>query len=104
MYKQGINCVDLNERNVKFIHTVKTIIKKCDEIKPDVVVTHHDVTQFKAMLMYLRAFKPEIKTIAYAHENGADILPLISLAEQLYLMRIRGGFMKALRKKNTLRI
>lgn len=52
--------------------------------------------------MYLRAFKPEIKTIAYAH--GVDILPLISLAEQLYLMRILGGFMKALRRKNTLRI
>lgn len=73
MYKQGINCVDLNERNGKFIHTVKAIIKKCDEIKPDVVVTHHDVAQFKAVLMYLRAFKPEIKTIAYAHENGVDI-------------------------------
>lgn len=60
------------------------------------------MVQFKAVLMYLRAFKPEIKTIAYAH--GVDILPLISLAEQLYLMRILGGFMKALRRKNTLRI
>ena len=73
MCNQGINCVDLNERNGKFIHTVKAIIKKCDEIKPDVVVTHHDVAQFKAVLMYLRAFNPEIKTIAYAHENGVDI-------------------------------
>lgn len=73
MCNQGINCVDLNEKNGKFIHTVKAIIKKCDEIKPDVVVTHHDVAQFKAALMYLRVFNPEIKTIAYAHENGVDI-------------------------------
>lgn len=36
--------------------------------------------------------------------GGVDILPLISLAEQLYLMRILGGFMKELRRKNTLRI
>lgn len=73
MCNQGMNCVDLKEKNGKFLHTVKAIIRKCNEMKPDVVVTHHDVAQFKAVLMYLRIFNPKIKTIAYAHENGADI-------------------------------
>src|SRR5699024_6975953 len=48
-------------------------IKICNEIKPDIIVTHHDVAQFKAVLVYLHFFRSGIKTIAYAHENGADI-------------------------------
>lgn len=35
--------------------------------------------------------------------GGVDILPLISLAEQLFLIRTRVGFMKETRKRNTLR-
>ena len=73
MCNQGMNCIDLREKNGRFFYTVKAIIRKCNEIKPDVVVTHHDVAHFKAVLIYLRIFKPEIQTIAYAHENGIDI-------------------------------
>lgn len=73
MCNQGMNCIDLREENGRFFHTVKAIIRKCNEIKPDVVVTHHDVAHFKAVLIYLRIFNPEIRTIAYAHENGTDI-------------------------------
>ena len=74
MYNQGIECINLNEKNGRFIHTVMAIIKKCNEIKPNVIITHHDVAQFKAVLIYLRIFKPNIKTIAYAHENAVDIV------------------------------
>lgn len=73
MCNQGIKCVDLKEKNGKFLHTIAAIIKICNEIKPDIVVTHHDVAQFKAVLVYLHFFRSGIKTIAYAHENGADI-------------------------------
>lgn len=73
MCNQGITCVYLQEKNGEFFHTVKAIIKKCNEIKPDIVISHHDVAQFKAVLVYLRVFNSKIKTIAYAHENGTDI-------------------------------
>lgn len=73
MCKQGIKCVDLHEKNGKFLHTISAIIKKCNEIKPDVVITHHDVAHFKAVLIYLHFLMPQIITVAYAHENGADI-------------------------------
>lgn len=53
MCAQGVKCVNLKEENGRFLHTVVVIIKKCDEIRPDVVVTHHDVAQFKAVLLNL---------------------------------------------------
>lgn len=73
MKNNGATCILLGEPTGHFIHNVAAIISVCKRIKPDAVVTHHGVPQFKAVLAYLKLRYPQIKRIAYAHANANDI-------------------------------
>ena len=73
MKAQNIPCININEKQGKFFHSVKEIVDVCKRENPDVIITHHSAPQFKIVIAWMSLIHPNIKTIAYAHANGNDI-------------------------------
>lgn len=73
MKKGGIRVVNLHMGAKKILSTVRKLARFCIDEKIDVLVAHHAAPLSHLCLIALKRMLPEIKTIAYAHENATSM-------------------------------
>jgi len=73
MRDQGIVVINLNSSKRDFFGMMKSVIAICKQENVETIVVHHAAPMAHILLMSIKNKYPDIRTVAYAHANAADM-------------------------------